>query len=125
MLARYQIVRGKRDPDDPLPDGKRIDTRKHTRHFLRPESEQVSALLADLNERSYREFKHTYNELLAARFKQDRAPFDALAEQAEHEDVYLGCSCPSRANPDVRRCHTVLALQFMKKKYPKLRVVLP
>jgi hypothetical protein len=39
--------------------------------------------------------------------------------------VYLGCSCPSRANPDVQRCHTVLALQFMKKKYPKLRVVLP
>jgi hypothetical protein len=125
MLARYQIVRGKRDPHDPLPDGKRIDTRKHTRHFLRPESEQVSALLSDLNERTYREFSKAYNALLAARFKEDRAPFDALAEQAAHEDVYLGCSCPSSANPDVQRCHTVLALHFMKNRYPKLRVVLP
>jgi hypothetical protein len=53
------------------------------------------------------------------------APFDALAEQATGEDVYLGCSCPSRANPDVQRCHTVRALRFMKKKYPKLPVMLP
>ena len=46
MLGRYQIVRGKRSPDDPLPEGSRQDTRKHTRHVLRPNSEQVVAYLA-------------------------------------------------------------------------------
>jgi hypothetical protein len=125
MLARYQIVRGKRDPNDPLPDGKRIDTRKHTRHFLRPESEQVAALLAHANAQTHAKFAHAYNALLAGRFAEDRAPFDALAALAAETNVYLGCSCPSRANPDVQRCHTVLALRFMHKKYPKLQVVLP
>lgn len=125
MLARYQIVRGKRDPDDPLPDGKRIDTRKHTRHFLRPEADQVHALLEDGTASAHAHFTRAYEALLAARFKGDRAPFDALAELASKEDVYLGCSCPSSANPDVQRCHTVLALRFMRKKYPRLDVRFP
>ncbi len=125
MLARYQIVRGKRAPDDPLPEGKRVDTRKHTRHVLRPEAGAVEALLADGSARAHAAFARAYDALLAQRFKQDRAPFDALAEQAAGEDVYLGCSCPSSANPDVQRCHTVLALRFMKKKYPKLTVEMP
>jgi hypothetical protein len=125
MLARYQIVRGRRDPHDPLPEGKRIDTRKHTRHFLRPESQQVARLLSDLNTQTYAKFAKAYNALLIARFAEDRAPFDALAALSAETDVYLGCSCPSSANPDVQRCHTVLALRFMKKKYPKLEVRLP
>jgi hypothetical protein len=125
MLARYQIVRGKRTPDDPLPDGKRIDTRKHTRHFLRPESEQVRALLEANTASAHAGFARAYQALLADRFEADRAPFDALAELASKQDVFLGCSCPSSANPDVQRCHTVLALRFMRKKYPRLDVRFP
>ena len=45
MLARYQVVRGKRPPDNPLPKGRRIDTREHTRHCLRPEKSQVAAFI--------------------------------------------------------------------------------
>ena len=42
----------------------------------------------------------------------------ALAEEAKVSDVYLGCSCPTAKNPDVRRCHTVLALKFMHAHAP-------
>jgi hypothetical protein len=125
MLARYRIVRGKRDPGDPLPLGARIDTRKHTRHFLRPDAASVKALHDAPTPASFRRFASEYRRLLAARFAADRAPFDALAERAQHEDVFLGCSCPTSWNPDVRRCHTALALAFMKKKYPRLRVKEP
>jgi uncharacterized protein YeaO (DUF488 family) len=125
MLARYQIVRGKRPPDDPLPDGIRIDTRKHTRHVLRPEADAVRALFADPSAAGFSAFAKRYRATLDARFAADRAPFDALAAQAREQPVYIGCNCPSRANPNVQRCHTVLALAFMKRKYPKLEVVLP
>lgn len=64
-------------------------------------------------------------KLLRMRFKSDRGPFDRLARQAREHDVHLGCSCPSRRNPDVRHCHTVPALTFMKHRYPDLKVVLP
>ena len=125
MLARYQIVRGKRPPDDPLPSGRRIDTRKHTQHCLRPEAAQVEALFDDLSAANFTRFAEAYRATLEARFARDRAPFDALARAAQHEDVYLGCSCPTQKNPDVQRCHTVLALRFMRKHYPKLEVILP
>jgi hypothetical protein len=125
MLARYQIVRGKRAANAPLPQGKRLDTRKHTHHFLRPEAEQVAMLLGDPSAAAHARFARAYQALLAARFAQDRSRFDALAELAAHAAVYLGCSCPSRANPDLQRCHTLLALRFMKKKYPRLEVIFP
>jgi uncharacterized protein YeaO (DUF488 family) len=125
MLTRYQMVRGKRAPGDPLPNGIRMDTRKHTRHLLRPPAPSVEAVLRDGSDAAFRRFARVYTAELEARFRQNRAGFDELAETARHADVYLGCSCPSRANPDVRRCHTVLALTFMKKKYPNLRVVSP
>jgi hypothetical protein len=125
MLARYQIVRGKRPPGNPLPKGVRIDTRKHTHHVLRPESAAVQALLADPSQANFATFAKRYRATLEKRFAEDREPFDALAAQAREEAVYLGCSCPTRANPDVKHCHTVLALGFMKRKYPKLEVVLP
>ena len=32
---------------------------------------------------------------------------------------------PPAKNPDVQRCHTVLALRFMMKRYPQLEVLLP
>jgi hypothetical protein len=125
MLMRYQMVRGKRAPGDPLPNGIRMDTRKHTRHLLRPRAASVEAVLRDGTDAAFRRFAREYTAELETRFKENRTGFDELAETARHADVYLGCSCPSRANPDVRRCHTVLALAFMKKKYPNLRVVSP
>jgi hypothetical protein len=125
VLARYQILRGKRPPDDPLPSGVRLDVRKHVHHVLSPNAGSVVKLLDDPTPTAFRAFAREYEALLVARFREDRAPFDALAERASAEDVYIGCSCPTRKNPDVNRCHTVLALRFMKKKYPKLRVVFP
>jgi hypothetical protein len=125
MLARYRIVRGKRPPGEPLPDGVRIDTRKHTRHFLRPDQANVERLIEDPSSANFRRFAKDYRATLARRFAADRAPFDALAELAQREDVFLGCNCPTAWNPDVRRCHTVHALAFMRKKYPRLRVKTP
>ncbi len=125
MLARYHIVRGKRDPSDPLPAGHRMDTRKHTQHVLRPDADEVAKLLADLNSAAFKRFAAAYLKTLEARFAADRAPFDEIAELAKTQDVYLGCNCPTAKQPNVQHCHTVLALGFMKKKYPKLRVVMP
>lgn len=125
VLARYQIVRGKRASGDPLPDGWRIDTRKHTQHCLRPETEQVEKLFGDMSSAGFARFAEAYRATLEARFARDRAPFDALAQRAQQEDVYLGCSCPTQKNPDVNHCHTVLALRFMGEHYPKLKVVFP
>ncbi len=125
MLARYQIVRGKRPAENPLPEGRRYDTRKHTQHVLRPEAAQVTELLDDPSEAAFKRFAAHYQAELERRFAHDRAPFDQLAEEARAGDVYIGCNCPTAKNPDIKHCHTVLALRFMKKHYPKLEVVLP
>jgi len=126
MLARYRMARGKRPPDDPLPDGRRVDVRKHTTHVLAPEAAMVERFLVDTTdpERIAR-FETDYVALLETRFAEDRGPFDALAAEARGGDVYLGCSCPTQSQPDVRRCHTVLALRFMKRRYRALSVVMP
>ena len=49
----------------------------------------------------------------------------ALAQLATDNDVFLGCNCPTKKNPIPGRCHTYLALEFMKMKYPKLDVEIP
>jgi hypothetical protein len=125
MLSRYRIVRGRRPPGDPLPEGHRQDTRKHTRHCLRPTVELVKTYLADPTDRAWAAYVGEYRALIDARFRDDRAPFDRLAELAMHEDVFLGCNCPTTKNPNVRHCHTWLALEFMQRSYPKLKVVFP
>ena len=125
MLARYRIVRGARPADDPLPDGVRQDTRKHTRHILRPSAELVTQFLSQPSSKGFSAFRAGYLALLEARFAESRTGFDALAEQARHADVYLGCNCPTAQQPDVRHCHTYLALGFLAKRYPDLRVQLP
>jgi hypothetical protein len=125
MLARYQIVRGKRPPGNPLPEGRRIDTRKHTRHFLRPEAAQVEAFIADPSAQGFARFAKEYRASIEQRFARDRQPFDELAALAKDEDVFLGCNCPTRWNPDAKHCHTALALAFMRRKYPKLKVEMP
>ena len=123
MLARYHIVRGRRPDDDPLPAGVRQDTRKHTRHVLRPTAALVQGLLDDPG--SYERFARDYRELLEQRFASERARFDAIAALARQHDVYLGCNCPTARQPDVLRCHTVLALAFLRERYPDLVVRLP
>lgn len=122
MLARYKMYRGQRPPDDPLPDGVRMDTRKHTRHCLRPTAEIVQAYLSNPTEDNWRRFASEYRMLIASRFNADRTPFDNLYQLALTNDVFIGCSCPTKANPDVRHCHTVLALTFMQEQYPDLDV---
>jgi uncharacterized protein YeaO (DUF488 family) len=122
MLARYRIVRGRRAVDDPLPDGVRQDTRKHTRHVLRPSAELVHGLLLDASEASFRRFARAYRVLLEERFASERQRFDELARLAREKPVYLGCNCPTERQPDVRRCHTTLALAFLRERYPDLDV---
>src|SRR5262249_50886641 len=124
VLARYQMKRG--TPASALPKGTRIDIRVHTHHVLRPPSAAViAAYLAAPSAAAWATLRRAYLAEVERRFARDRAPFDALAELARHADVYLGCSCPTAANPDVLHCHTVLALQFMRRRYRGLRVVLP
>lgn len=123
MLARYRIVRGRRPDDDPLPAGVRQDTRKHTHHVLRPTAALVQGLLDDPG--SHERFAREYRKLLEQRFVSERSRFDELAELARRHDVYLGCNCPTARQPDVRRCHTVLALAFLREHYPDLSVRLP
>lgn len=125
MLARYRIVRGARAPNDPLPDGVRQDTRKHTRHVLRPAPELVLLLLQDSSAQAFARFERGYLELLDQRFTTERDRFDELAALASRADVYLGCNCPTERQRDVQRCHTVLALGFMRVHYPGLSVRFP
>jgi hypothetical protein len=124
-LHRYRIIRGKRPPGEPLPPGERQDTRKHTRHVLRPSAEMVRRYLVDPTDAAWEALRRDYLELLERRFEENREPFDELAALASQRDVHLGCNCPTKANPRVERCHTVLALQFMKQRFPKLKVVFP
>ncbi|WP_394821270.1 hypothetical protein [Pendulispora albinea] len=124
MLARYSMIRGA--PKSALPKGIRQDTRKHTRHVLRPTAEMVERVLARADDdAAWSAFAKSYRALLDERFEKNRAEFDELAELARTEDVYLGCNCPTAKNPDVRRCHTALALAYMKSHYPDLDVRKP
>ncbi len=97
----------------------------HTHHPLRPPKDAVEAFLAEPNDAAFEVFARRYRAELDKRFRKDRAAFDALAELARDEDVFLGCSCPTKKNPDVRHCHTWLALEFFRDHYPDLDVRLP
>ena len=79
-------------------------------------------LLADPSPTAFRAFERGYSRLLEQRFAVERERFDELAELARHENVYLGCNCPTARQPDVRRCHTMLALKFIQARYPELDV---
>lgn len=85
----------------------------------------ASAFLAAGTDAAWKRFAAAYRSLIEQRFREDRRPFDELAALATTEDVFIGCSCPTEKNPRVDRCHTYLALQFMKAKYRKLRIRLP
>ena len=124
MLARYTIVRGA--PASSLPVGIRQDARKHTRHVLRPTAELVESVIGKgASAQGWDEYPRRYRALLEERFVAERKDFDQLAAMARFSDVYIGCNCPTQQQPDVRRCHTTLALRFMKERYPDLDVRLP
>lgn len=123
MLSRYKIPRG--PGGVPLPNGERRDIRAHQEHYLSPTREMVRSYLADPTDAAWRSFEAVYLHMLDERFRKNPAPFEALARLAQNTDVYLGCSCPTKKNPDVNRCHTVVALRFMKDRFPDLRVVFP
>lgn len=122
MLSRYKIYRGSRPDDDPLPEGIRQDTRKHTQHCLRPPADAVCRYLASPSAHAWRIFEENYLSALERRFNHDPTEFNVLAALAEHVNVFLGCSCPTNTNPDPRCCHTVAALRFMKGRFPVLWV---
>jgi len=123
MLTRYQMARGV--PASKLPKGVRMDTRKHTRSVLRPTASMVEDYLAAPSDAAWNRLAKEYRALLLQRFRDERAAFDEIAERARDEDVFLGCSCPTQKNPDVRHCHTWLALEFFHEKYPDLEVRMP
>ena len=125
MLSRYKIYRRRPASAGPLPVGVRQDTRYRTRHVLRPTEDIVAAYLADPSDAAWRNFKKKYLSLLNSRFRDDRTPFDELAKLATDNDVFLGCNCPTDKNPVAGHCHTYLGLEFMKKKYPELKAVIP
>ena len=125
MLGRYKIWRGKRPADDPQPEGVRQDSRKHTRHCLRPPEKLVHQYQNAPGDAAWERFERGYLAELDERFATERAAFDELAALATDGDVFIGCSCPTVKNPDPARCHTILALRFMKRHYPKLKVTFP
>ena len=126
MLARYKIYRGQRDPADALPKGVRQDTRwRRTKHPLHPGETMVKEFLEDPSIAAWRAFRRAYWDELERRYAKDRAPFDGIADLAGETDVFFGCSCPTKANPRVDHCHTFVAIEFMKGKYPDLQVQFP
>jgi uncharacterized protein YeaO (DUF488 family) len=128
MLSRYQIKRAAKLSSLPreVQKGIRQDTRKHTRHVLRPPGELVLGFLADPNAAgAFQRFAKGYCATLEQRFKRERGKFDELAQAARKGNVFIGCSCPTTKNPSVLHCHTWLALEFMHAKYPDLDVRFP
>lgn len=125
MLSRYTIYRRRPPEALPLPVGIRQDSRHRTQHILRPTSEMVEAFLAEPSDAAWNRFESEYIAELGRRFRTDNTSFVQLATLAAENDVFLGCSCPTKKNPDVRHCHTYVALMFMKEKFPSLNVVPP
>lgn len=125
MLSRYTMYRRRPVDAKPLPDGIRQDTRWRTHHVLRPTEEMVESFLKDTGPSGWKKFHSAYLDLLKARFHDSPEEFQKLASLAADQDVYLGCNCPTEKNPNVHHCHTWIALEFMKKKFPSLNVVFP
>ena len=125
MLSRYTMYRRRPKDAGPLPEGVRKDTRYGTKHVLRPTKEIVEAYLSEPSDSAWKIFRTEYLAVLEERFAADKTPFVELAALATENDVYLGCSCPTKKNPIVGRCHTYLALELMQKKFPTLKIVVP
>ena len=125
ILGRYTMRQFPDENVGPPPVGIHKDTRKHQNHCLSPTPEMVKKYLSDPTAGAWTIFRSSYLELLEKHFAERKSEFDELANLAMKDDVYIGCSCPTKNNPSVYHCHTVLALQFMKEIYPQLTVVMP
>ncbi|MBK7092877.1 MAG: hypothetical protein IPH59_14355 [bacterium] len=127
MLARYQIPPRfhKIPPGDPALKGTRLDTRKNHNYVFCPTPEMVEAYFNDMTPKGWKLFTKNYRRLLQERFETRREEFDKWATVAAESDLFLGCSCPTERNPNLEQCHTWLALEFMQKKYPKLKIEFP
>ncbi len=90
--------------------------------MLRPDADAVEAFLARPDAEAFGVFRVRYEATVARRFAEDRTPFDALAALAREGEVFLGCACPTKRQAHPERCHTALALAFMKTHYPDLRI---
>ena len=55
--------------------------------------------LEDPSEAAWRKFKREYSSLLELRFKEDRSSFVKFAQLAIGQDVFIGCSCPTKTIP--------------------------
>jgi hypothetical protein len=82
----------------------------------------VEEYLRDPSDSGWHKFAEDYGELVESRFAEDRKPFDELAQLGLNDNVFLGCSCPTKKNPDSQRCHTALALDFMLDKYRDMEI---
>jgi len=92
--------------------------------LLRPDEEIVEEFLKDTSV-GWSKFRTAYLKILNDRFKESPEQFQKLADLAMTQDLFLGCNCPTARNPDVKHCHTWLALEFMKSKFKSLPVVFP
>jgi len=120
VLARYQIVRGKRPEGNPLPEGVRVDIRKHTKHFLRP-TRQRRGVPERPGRRAFRQFSARYDPTCRPVSPKNGARSTPCGTGRKRRRLPR-MHCPTRTNPEVTRCHTVLALGFMKRKYPRLPI---
>lgn len=89
MLSRYTIYRRRPAAAGPLPNGIRQDTRYRTSHLLRPSEDIVQVYLADPSDAAWRTFQREYLALLEERFREDRTPFDELADLAVGNAVFM------------------------------------
>jgi len=125
MLSRYTIYRRRPKDAPPLPDGIRQDSRWRTRHILRPTQEMVDDYLANPNDEAWLRFKDEYLELLKTRQLEEPERFVELASLSSGNSVFIGCSCPTAKQPMIERCHTWLALEFIRQNYPEAKVRFP
>ena len=117
MLGRY-----KHQMYVPKPKGHWILTQWKNRTCVSPTQDLVNEYLNNPTDAAWAKYEETYRRVLEERFAADRKPFDELARLAREGDVHLGCSCPTKDNPNPLHCHTALAQKFMKEKYPDLEV---
>lgn len=120
MLGRFQI---KRKVAFPRASGSVFkDSRKHTSHVFAPAKELVISYLRNPTLESWQTFQREYIRILRERLLSMPEKFEGIHRHAESGNYYIGCNCPTRTNPFLCRCHTVLALEFMKETYPDLEV---
>jgi len=119
MIARCKFGRPMSLAQKPK-DGE--STQHNSKHVVRPTKDIVVEYLANPTDEAWEKFESAYVAILQQRFQENRKPFDELADRARNGKVLLLCDCPTKHNPAPNHCHTIPALQFMKARYPDLKV---